>query len=402
MGFFRHLFKPLDRAAFAQAVVDALVAAGRGEAIKADLEEFVVQYGDKRSFYLGNLYGEYERAGAFSRSRVFGFVLQQALATAPPIPENFAAARQSLLPSVRDPLTFDLQRLLLPEGEAGKYRPAYQMLGDCYCVSVVHDGATTMSYVNQDQFTTWDVPLSRALEYALDNLAARPANVETIAPGLFAFDTRDSYDAARLLLKDRVRALALRGRPVAAIPNRECLLLTGEDDRDGLERLARLIEERFDHPRAIGTCPLVLDGEAWRPFVPPGSDALAVRYRNLAVKNQGTRYADQKRVLEKLYEKRGTDVFVASFSGFSAKGGDTAIHSYCVWSQGVPSLLPKTDLVAFVGNNRDQRSLYPWDLVVAEVGALMKPQQMVPERWSVTEFPSPEALSKLAPHTVEH
>jgi hypothetical protein len=404
MGLLRHLFKPLDRAAFAREVVGSLERQGKGSDLQVDLEEFVVRYGDKRSFYLGNLYEEYLRVGAFKRSGVFDFVLRQAAGTAPPVPDSFVNARLHLMPSVRDPLTFDLQRLMLPlrtapDAPTGKYDPAWLPLGDDYCVSVVFDGATTMSYLNKEQFQAWDVPFERALEYALDNLAQRPFSVEPLRAGFYRFDTRDSYDAARLLLKDRVRALALRGRPVAAIPNRECLLVTGEDDREGLAALAAAAEEGYDHPRAIGISPLLLDGEAWRAFRPSGADALSVQLSNLSVRNLGSRYADQLRVLEKLHEKSGDDVLVAKFSGLSATEGG-AIHTCCLWSPGIPTLLPKTELVTFAGEGRDE-ALFPWDAVVAEAGALMKPQGLVPERWLVTGFPAAEAFARLAPTAVK-
>lgn len=399
MGFWRHLFKPLDRPAFARAVVEALTAQGRGDGLRVDDEDFCVRYGDDRTFFLGNLYGEYLGAGALSRSRVFDFVVSQALTSAPEVPTAFVAARKSLMPAVRDPLTFDLQRLLLPPTpptDAGpRYDPAWAPLADDYSVSVVFDGPTTMSYLNRDQFRAWDVPFERALEYALDNLAGRPFRVVPLQPGLFCFDTSDSYDAARLLLRDRIRALQVKGRPVAALPNRECLLVTGEDDEEGLAAFAREVEARYSHPRAIGTSPLLLDGDAWRSFRPEGTSPLAVRLRNLGTNNRGTRYADQKKVLEKLHAREGKDLFVASFSGFSPKDSDE-VRSYAVWSEGVSTLLPQAEFVAFVKDGQEEPVLVPWDAVVAEAGSLMQPQGLVPERWAVTSFPGPELLARLA------
>ena len=42
--------------------------------------------------------------------------------------------------------------------------------------------------------------------------------------------TGDAFDAARILLLDRVRSLKLTGEPVAMVVNRESLLLTGSED----------------------------------------------------------------------------------------------------------------------------------------------------------------------------
>ncbi|MBI5548754.1 MAG: hypothetical protein HY901_33140 [Deltaproteobacteria bacterium] len=409
MSFLAHLLRPLDQASFAKEIDRELAKRGQSKGIRVDAQELVLHFGDDRTFYLGNLYEEYRRTGAFRRARVFEFVIQQALATAPEVPEDFLAARKGLMPSVRDPLTFDLQRLRLPVqapgADASKLDPVWQPLGDDYSVSLVFDGPQTMSYLNRDQFKTWDVPFERALEYALDNLAARPFRQVLASKGLWGFDTSDSYDSARLLLLDLMRSLDLRGRPVAVIPNRELLLVAGEDDPEGLEALVELATERFNHPRCIGTAPLVLDGDTWRAFRPDGDDPLHVQLRNMSVRNLGTRYAEQKQVLEKLQEQvqEGPRV-VADSLGF-VKEATQVLHTYCIWGAGVPTLLPRTEWVALVkgeivSGDPGSWALYPWDAVLAEAGPLMKAQGLTPERWAVDGFPSSESLARLAPHAV--
>ena len=47
-------------------------------------------------------------------------------------------------------------------------------------------------------------------------------------------------------------------------------------------------------------------------------------------------------MLEKLNEKRGGDEFIASFSGLRSKD-DGRLASFCAWTEGIVSLLPKTD-----------------------------------------------------------
>jgi hypothetical protein len=65
----------------------------------------------------------------------------------------------------------------------------------------------------------------------------------------------------------------------------------------------------------------------------------------------GQAYTEQKDLLDRLHEKSGVDVSVASYGGTQDKNGQ--VRSYAVWTQGVVSLLPQTDLVGFMREGRE-------------------------------------------------
>ena len=66
-----------------------------------------------------------------------------------------------------------------------------------------------------------------------------------------------------------------------------------------------------------------------------------------AESNWKTVIPEQKEVLEEIYEETGEDIFVASYSAVQdSKSG--IVRTYCVWSEGVEALLPRTDEVFFV------------------------------------------------------
>jgi hypothetical protein len=69
-------------------------------------------------------------------------------------------------------------------------------------------------------------------------------------------------------------------------------------------------------------------------------------------------------------------------------------RSMTSWTRGVPSYLPRTDIIVFsrVIRRRNGATLavigFFWDQAVPVIGDLMKPLDMYPPRYEVTEFPT--------------
>ena len=97
----------------------------------------------------------------------------------------------------------------------------------------------------------------------------------------------------------------------------------------------------------------------------------------------------------KLYEQKRKDIFVAKYTLHQSETG--GYESYSVWSKTVPTLLPKTDLVAFVdpAKTESQRmlGLAKWEDVMRIAGDLLLDTQMFPARFYVSKFPSEEQLA---------
>jgi hypothetical protein len=97
----------------------------------------------------------------------------------------------------------------------------------------------------------------------------------------------------------------------------------------------------------------------------------------------------------KLYEQMGKDLFVAGYTLNQREMG--GYESYSVWSKTVPTLLPKTDLIAFFDPTKpaSQRplGLAKWDDVMRIAGDLFLDTQMFPARFYVSKFPSDEQLA---------
>jgi hypothetical protein len=123
--------------------------------------------------------------------------------------------------------------------------------------------------------------------------------------------------------------------------------------------------------------------------------------RRLRVFDLVNPYADQKRLIEKIHERDGTDVFVATFTGLQNKETGDA-HSYCSWTKDVQTLLPKTDEVFFGDLDRPEGrqtvGRFAWDVVWHHCHELMEPTEHVLPRFRVRSFPTPAQFEAMAAH----
>lgn len=78
-----------------------------------------------------------------------------------------------------------------------------------------------------------------------------------------------------------------------------------------------------------------------------------------------------------------------------ASGETTTV---CSWTEGVPTLLPRADRIAFVspGEAEETSIVYvPWDDALALMSGAMTAQGIDPERWRVDRFPTDDEQSAL-------
>lgn len=115
------------------------------------------------------------------------------------------------------------------------------------------DNDRTIAYISQSTLNRWKVSRDQLHEAAIKNLvsrseaiAAHAAQDEDGTISLIMFETRDGYDASRVLLPtlhERLREYL--GSPfVAAIPNRD-ILLCFRNDEETVNRLRDKIQEDY-------------------------------------------------------------------------------------------------------------------------------------------------------------
>jgi hypothetical protein len=354
---------------------------------------------------LGNLYKQYQDQPSSERKE---HLRRSALALGKTkwrvLPDDYEVAKPNLRPKLwsRGGLAEHDREQMAKTGKRAFFDAInYFPVGDHLVGTVAYDWPEATQSIAPEQFEKWGVTVYEAMEDARQNLAAirftRGVIGDKADTGqLTIFQEGDNYDAARLLMVDVIRDMPVRGRHVAMVPNRDQLYLTGSDDEIGLKIMIDLAEHGLaDQSYGLSMVPLILDDDVWLDWMPPVDHPLHQRFRELKNNWLGPEYADQKEHLDKIHERNGVDIFVASFSGIRNKA-DNRLVTYCVWSAGVDTLLPETDLVAFCQSGVEETVAFgPWERVREAAGELMERTEHYPTRWRVREFPAPEALERI-------
>jgi len=352
------------------------------------------------NIYLGNLFHEYTRVPRAERPAVLRkFVLGNAIEAAE-MPDTYDAAKPRLLPIVRTAADeamglLSAQRLSTTPDDSPA-RLASRPPAGPFIVGLAFDTPNAIRRIDARQLEAWQVDFERVLDDALQNLRGLPEHGgwQQIAAGVWRGAWGDSYEPSRILLPDLIRRLDVAD-PVALMPVRNALLVCSARNEAGLAVMAALAKAAIEsEPRWLSLTPLALVGERWEVFTPPPSCARA--YAELALHDLAQAYAGQKNLLDDLHQRRGTDIFVASATGVEKDG---QLMTYSVWTEGVDTLLPRTDLVV-LSRLKDgqlaQTIFVPWDAAVAALSALMEPTDHVPARFRARQFPDAQQWSALA------
>lgn len=347
-------------------------------------------HGGQMRLFLGNLLHDLQHARRAERPAVLRRFLDGMLAPGGSIPATYDQARPLLMPVVRrrgDIGIVELSTLTASGSVDAAFRTATQPLVGDLVVALVCDLPTSMAYVNEGELPKWGVTFDQALADALDNLRGLPEHGgwHPMDGGVWSGEWGDAYDSSRILLPDLIHRVGVRD-PVVVVPFRNALMLTSAGNDRGLALMAKVIEDNLArNQRWLSFKPLRLHDTGLTPWQPAAAEAA---WSLLRVRADASLYEAQKSLLDAHHERSGTDLFVATCGALS--WGEEGSATYGVWADGVDTLLPRTDLIAFASKQPDGENatlLVPWDDARGVVGALMEATSECPERWRVRAFP---------------
>jgi hypothetical protein len=400
MGLLDKLFsKSTSRDGFAKLVTAALEKGG-ATGLRYNASDFSVRVeSSDRTFFLENAYTDYSHAEDNTRRKASFERYVSSFLEETSMPVDFASARANLMPVVRDPAYFSLMDLQVRAGGGDPVKLAGRMqtIAPGLIVGLAFDSVHNIMNVNKSTLEKWNVDFDEALTIALHNLRDRtPANgFSQITPGLYISEFGDCYDSSRLLLPDIIYRLPLNGDPVIFAPNRDQVWVTGRHDSVNLGAILKFgPDSHFKQGHNLSpNLYLLADGKI-TDYVPKDpvqrEAACALRRRRDHID-----YTAQTGHLNAIYKREAIDVFVASFTLFQRK--DQSTFSVCVWSNGIDSLLPRTDVIALLANPPQNDRLYvPWEAAFPIVSHLMDEQpELAPVRYRVRRFPDTVQLAEL-------
>jgi hypothetical protein len=349
---------------------------------------------------LANIHLEYSAASRLGRRHL----LQKyfAMLQTPPVSKLWSLAQTKIYPLLRsryDLLTHEIasrhkQEPFPPRAARRFISSLDQILG--------YDHGQTVSQVPASTVEEWAVPLDVVIDRALNNLRSLPAPTWLkVNPSVWKLESDEGYNESFLQLPKVFEILPAKGTPVAMIPNRGALLATGSDEPGGLTAL--LAEAR----KSLQEAAWPLCGDLFRIgsngiqlLAPEGRDGTALD--SIQKIDISSIYSAQKTALEAHCEAIQDDVYVATFGLLGQKNDPDQLQSWCSWTEGVPTLLPKADLIAFIWDLSGARktALVSWKKAAATVGHYFKPTDEDPARTRVDEFPNAAELAELQKHVV--
>jgi hypothetical protein len=386
--------KPFKIDDFAKLVMTEAKKAGVAESLEYDSKSFVLKREDQRT-YLGNLFNDYCQADDEQKKRILGNTL--ALVRQKKQDITFEEAKSKVVAAVREQALFSFTTLSWElEGGKTELKTEFEPISGWFARCLVLDFPEYVSMVSPENLKTWGISFYELFEIGLARLRDCTIPKFEKQQGFYIGGWHDDYDNSRILIPGVFAPLHLDGDPVVCLPNRNSLLVTGSENHDGIKAMLKHAEEIVrTKSRPMNPGPLILeDGEVADFSVSENSPIFNEVERAKKI-SALIYYQQQTETLAKLYEQKGKHILVAKYTLNQLTTG--GYGSYCIWSKTVPTLLPKTDLIAFSDPAKPvpqgTLGLAKWDDIMRIAGDLFLDTQMFPARFYVSKFPTDEQLA---------
>ncbi|CAB3696668.1 hypothetical protein [Achromobacter piechaudii] len=401
MGFFDTLFrrKPTQDQ-FAKLFVEAARRQGFEGDLSYKADEFRLLLGEGSFFNLHNAYHAYcNTQGAQQKRALQGFV--SALASSKQLtPQQASVARPMLRAVIRSRTALEDVRLhhVRTEGNDAAFHPAYLPFGDDCVVLLALDHPDAISTLTNGPEAAWQLTFEQALAIAIDNLRDTPDDFAEISPGVHRGAWADGYDISRALLPDMIERVPVRGRPVFMMPTRDVLLVTGDNDDEGLSNMVELSLQALMQGRSVSAHMYHFNDRQPQRYEPT-DPVLAQRLAHLARLLDKSEYDAQKAVLDHIHEEQGHDIFVANYNLFTTDEEPAMSFSLASWTRGVDTSLPKVDRLALVRPDAQddigEVRVVSWDQAAHLLEPLLAREPGYPVRYRTRGFPDDAQLAQL-------
>lgn len=358
-------------------------------------ETFCLDIQDQSTFYLSNIYQDYCKAPSSARQNVIHHYLSFfSDLEKQKHPEYFEVGYYRFFPHIRSRAFFSFNSLIFKaQGVKEPLSWPFRPFASDLVVSAVIDSEHSVGSVTAENLKDWNKSFEEVEKVAIENLfRATPGKLERLPDGIYTAPWEDIYNGSRLLLPHLFEQLNIDGDPVAIVPTRESLFVTGSKNEKALLQLPEILQTAQTKGRSLSATTLILHENRWEEFSIPESHPA---YNGLSLMKTGEILSDYEEQGKLLQQIEGDDYYVASFT-LIRKKQTLKVESYSVWSKDVPTILPCTDTIA-LAKSENEISFYRWEEVLKFCGNLMEPMGLSPERYRVPKFPDDSILEMMKP-----
>ena len=375
---------------FANRLANALPAEDRAQ-WRFDAAKGALIHSGGTEVSLQNMFLEYSRHPVSDRSGLIRKYASLAYAHTREIPDLWVQAARDLIPTVRSQFVEATMAVRARAEGTSLDTLEFPFAGDLR-IRLMYDFGDYMSYVKATKLETWGQPHQTVLEHAIANLGRMetPGWVE-VAPGVHQLASPMSFEESLIQLDSVRRMLPFASDAVLMPCNRGVLLAADSRSEDAIEAMLLEAEKALDAPWPMSSTMCRHTSDGWSEFQAPARCANLAH--GLRIRHRAQFYLDQKKILDEVNEAQGKDVYTAEFSVIRV--GDVW-QSYCVWSEGVRTLLPVADWVAILPEGEDSTHIrVAWKDVVEICGARMSPTEDELPRFEVDSFPNAQEWTAL-------
>lgn len=321
----------------------------------------------------------------------------------PVLPDTFQEAAPNLLPMIQSRAMVEARSLSIsteaPANPGFIGMPYAEHLAIC----IVYDTPNMKLYLTASDVERWGVPAPEIYHAAIRNFNHLRHGFRALSNDgrVFCSLEDDTYDATRLLFDPSCfEQLPVRGTHVAMVPHPNVLLVTGDQDPEGLHTVLAEAREVSKDGLAIGPFMFRLSKSGWEPWNPVLSSADRKEFDGLMIDMLDRDYARQQVLWRAHPEKVAPfdELFIATYKHLPRDRPD-GLRTVSVWTKYAPSLLPKTDAIVFVIGTKVQ-GIVPWSIVAAQMEHELEPAGVHPERYTAFSFPTDEQLHDLIQESV--
>lgn len=317
-----------------------------------------------------------------------------------------------LMPAIRDRATYELSwaELARDHGEAAGAL-VHAVLCDVLSLFPIVDVGLSQARIPSSQYDQWLVSFDEVFECAQQNLLDKTTEYKfsvisedgSDTPSVYQSAWGDDYDAFRALTNDWAM-FEVKGERLFLLLNPSIVLVWGSQDSFGCEYVLRQLDIAQDpenaHIRPLPPFALCRRDGAMAIYKPdPATETVLYKALKLhQAKYFIQSYVRQKNFLESLPEVEDEGILVSDYIAVQSK--DSQVASICSWTEGVDSLLPKSDFITFIkldadGANGDIVARARWDDAAAILPGQLEQKKYFPFRYETKGFPTAAQLQRL-------
>ena len=276
------------------------------------------------------------------------------------------------------------------------YRPYEADLGVGFCI---YDGKKVEIVKNCD-VEDWGESYQKLLKKATDNILQGKSLFKSAYKGVWQSTLNNTCDSSVMLLKDKIKKLELESQPVLFFPSRECTLIAGASDTEGLNFCMHVVTDFAENREFLTTNSYSLENNVWIKVGLTGDHEIANKYKEFVFKEKQQDTNEFLANLEHLFGE--DDLFISRYNYLKEEGGD--YHSFACWMAFRRNWVPKVDRIILVSPESTkspeseknlQESTFDWDIVTSICSARMRKLQYHHEIWEFEGFPAKEEITRM-------